>query len=159
MKCVSDVYDIAISTTEEQAMRYPIVIEPSDGQHAYGVVIPDLPGCFSAGDTVDEAFASAREAAVGWIELELDDDHEIPSPSAMEVVAAKPEYRGRSFGFIDVPEELLGSKVERINITLPQRVLRRLDALAKDAGTSRSGYLACLVMERHAAVTAARRPL
>ena len=43
-------------------MRYPIAIEPGDSQHAFGVVVPDLPGCFSAGDFLDEAMAPAREA-------------------------------------------------------------------------------------------------
>lgn len=43
-------------------MRYPIAMEPGDAKHAYGVVVPDLPGCFSAGDTLDEAIANAPEA-------------------------------------------------------------------------------------------------
>jgi len=43
-------------------MRYPIAIESGDSKHAYGVVVPDLPGCFSAGDTLDEALTNAREA-------------------------------------------------------------------------------------------------
>jgi len=43
-------------------MRFPIVIEPGDEQHAFGVVVPDLPGCFSAGDTLDEAIDNAKEA-------------------------------------------------------------------------------------------------
>lgn len=42
----------------EDAMRYPIVIERGDDTHAYGVVVPDLPGCFSAGDTLDEAYVN-----------------------------------------------------------------------------------------------------
>lgn len=38
-----------------EAMRYPIAIEPGDDTHAWGVVVPDLPGCFSAGTTLDGA--------------------------------------------------------------------------------------------------------
>ncbi len=41
-------------------MKYPIAIEPGDDKHAYGVVVPDLPGCFSGGDTLDEAMDNAR---------------------------------------------------------------------------------------------------
>lgn len=52
-------------------MKYPIAIEHGDNTHAYGVVVPDLPGCFSAGDTLDEAFENAKEAIAGWIELEI----------------------------------------------------------------------------------------
>ena len=43
-------------------MKYPIAIEPGAADHAFGVVVPDLPGCFSAGDTLDEAIDNAREA-------------------------------------------------------------------------------------------------
>ncbi len=133
-------------------MRYPIVIEPREGDQAYGVVVPDLPGCFSAGDTLDEAFAEAQEAAIGWIETELDEGHDIPQPSPMEVVVANPDYKGWIFGCIDVPSEPLSAKTECISITLPQCVLHRLDALAKAAGDSRSDYIAWLVMEKYAAI-------
>ncbi|MFP3374822.1 MULTISPECIES: type II toxin-antitoxin system HicB family antitoxin, partial [Gammaproteobacteria] len=43
-------------------MFYPIAIEAGDHEHAYGVIVPDLPGCFSAGDTLDEAIKNAKEA-------------------------------------------------------------------------------------------------
>ena len=50
----------------ETEMRYPIAIESGTGTTAFGVVVPDLPGCFSAGDTLDEALAGAEEAAAAW---------------------------------------------------------------------------------------------
>ncbi len=42
-------------------MKYPIFIH-KDESSAYGVIVPDLPGCFSAGDTVEEAVHNAHEA-------------------------------------------------------------------------------------------------
>ncbi len=42
-------------------MRFPIVIH-KDRQSSYGVTVPDLPGCFSAGDTLDEALDSTHSA-------------------------------------------------------------------------------------------------
>ena len=36
-------------------MRYPITIEPGNDTTAWGVIVPDLPGCFSAGDTLEES--------------------------------------------------------------------------------------------------------
>ena len=56
-------------------MRYPIAIERGTETAAYGVVVPDLPGCFSAGDTLDEAIPVptdmdalvADHAYAGWI--------------------------------------------------------------------------------------------
>jgi predicted RNase H-like HicB family nuclease len=43
-------------------MRYPVVIEPGTETSAHGVVIPDLPGCFSAGDSLEEALVQAAGA-------------------------------------------------------------------------------------------------
>ncbi len=49
-------------------MKFPIVIEVRDKNTAYGVIVPDLPGCFSAGDTLDEAIDNTKEAISLWIE-------------------------------------------------------------------------------------------
>ena len=76
-------------------MRYPIAIEPGSATAAFGVVVPDLPGCFSAGDTLDEALANAEEAVVTWIDAMLDRDQAIPQPSAIDALrAARPGIRG-----------------------------------------------------------------
>jgi len=54
-------------------MKYPIAIEPGDATTAWGVVVPDLPGCFSAADSgIDEAIDNAKEAIELWIETALD---------------------------------------------------------------------------------------
>ena len=45
-------------------MRYPIAIEPGSATTAWGVAVPDLPGCFSAGDTMEEAMIQAEDAVV-----------------------------------------------------------------------------------------------
>ena len=90
-------------------MKYPIAIEPGDKDTAFGVVVPDLPGCFSAGDDLEEAMENVKESISLWLESTLSD------------------------------------KVERINITLPSRALRRLDLLTKRAGETRSGYLTNLI--------------
>ena len=127
-------------------MRYPIVIEPGDEKTAYGVIVPDLPGCFSAGDTLDEAFDMAKEAIEGWIECTVDDVQDIPKPSAMEEIRKNPEFSGWIFGAVDVDLSKLSGKAERVNITLPRLVLRRLDAKARQAGDTRSGYIAQMVM-------------
>ena len=49
---------------------------------------------------------------------------------------------GWTRGLVTVDIASLSDKVERINITLPARVLRRIDQAAKAAGESRSGYIA-----------------
>jgi predicted RNase H-like HicB family nuclease len=128
-------------------MRYPIAIEIGTDTAAYGVVVPDLPGCFSAGDTLDEAVTGAEEAAAAWIDATLDAGGVVPVPSSIEAVRARPEYAGWAFGVVAVDPAALDSTVERVNITLPRRVLLRLDAQARAAGESRSGYIAHLTLE------------
>ena len=123
-------------------MRYPIAIELGDADHAYGVVAPDLPGCFSAGDTLDEAVDNAKEAIELWLEDVLDDGGSIPEPRTITKHQANPDYAGWVWAVVSIDLAELSDKAERVNITLPARVLRRIDRAAKEAGESRSGYLA-----------------
>ncbi|MGL5117216.1 MAG: type II toxin-antitoxin system HicB family antitoxin [Beijerinckiaceae bacterium] len=51
------------------ATHYIAVIEDAGPNRAHGVWFPDLPGCFSAGDTLEEALANAPEAAGLWLEV------------------------------------------------------------------------------------------
>ena len=127
-------------------MRYPIMIEIGNDTTAFGVVVPDLPGCFSAGDSLDEAVAAAEEAAVAWIDATLDAGGDVPGPSSLEAIRANPDYEGWAFGVVNVDPSALDNASERVNIILPRRVLLRLDALAKANGESRSGYIAHLTM-------------
>ena len=127
-------------------MRYPIAIEPGDDRTAFGVVVPDFPGCFSAGDTLDEAIAGAEEAAAAWIDATLDAGGAIPPASSLESLHATPDYAGWIFGVISLDPALLDDASERVNITLPRRVLKRLDALAQASGESRSGFVAGLTL-------------
>jgi predicted RNase H-like HicB family nuclease len=127
-------------------MRYPIAIEPDSDTTSFGVIVPDLPGCFSAGDTLDEALAAAEEAAAAWIDATLDQGRAIPAPSSLEALRRNADYAGWSFGVITLDPALLDDTSERVNITLPRRVLRRLDALAGAAGESRSRYIANLTL-------------
>lgn len=48
---------------------------------------------------------------------------------------------------ITLDPTMLDDTTERVNITLPRRVLRRLDAKARAAGESRSGFIAHLTLE------------
>ena len=83
-------------------MRYPIAIERGNDAYAYGVVVPDLLGCFSAGDTLDEAIAAAEEAAAAWIDATLDQGLPVPAPSPVEAMRADPAYAGWALGVVDV---------------------------------------------------------
>ena len=76
-------------------MRYPIAIEQGSDSQAFGVIVPDLPGCFSAGDTLDEAVDNAKEAIDLWLETVIDDGGAVPSPKNIAEHQANPES-GRS---------------------------------------------------------------
>jgi predicted RNase H-like HicB family nuclease len=128
-------------------MRYPVAIEIGDENTAFGVVFPDLPGCFSAGDTLDEALTNAEEAAALWIDTVLDKGGFVPPPSSLDAVRESGEFDGWTFGVVTIDPALLDDTSERVNITLPKRVLKRLDALASAAGATRSGFIAKMTIE------------
>jgi predicted RNase H-like HicB family nuclease len=130
-------------------MRYAIAIEPGSARQAWGVAVPDLPGCFSAGDTLDEAIANAHGAAVAWIAAVIEDGGAVPEPRPIEAHYADPEYRGWTWAVIDLDPAQFDDTVERVNISLPRRVLARIDALARASGDTRSGTIARLAL--HAA--------
>ena len=123
-------------------MHCPIAIETGTGTQAYGVVVPDLPGCFSAGDTLNEAMDNAREAVELGLEVAIDDGMAIPEPGPSDEHQRKREFKGWTWGLTTVDIASLSDKAERVNITLPSRVPRRIDQAAKEAGESRSGYIA-----------------
>lgn len=128
-------------------MKYPIAIEMGGPKKSWGVVVPDLPGCFSAADSgIDESIENAKEAIELWIEVALDQEMEIPRPSMITDLQKKKEYKGWIWAVAEVDPALLSDEIERINITLPKRVLSRLDAKAKKAGESRSGFIAHLAL-------------
>lgn len=127
-------------------MRYPVMIEPGDENTAWGVVVPDLPGCFSASDTFDGVIDAAEEAAAAWIDAALDDGRKVPRASSLKEALAKGDFSGWIVGFINIDPALFDDTVERVNITLPRRVLARLDARAREAGETRSGFIAHLAI-------------
>jgi len=132
-------------------MYYPIAIEPGDDAHAFGVVVPDLPGCFSAGDTLDEAMENAKEAVVLWVETAIDNDQTIPHPSNVATYQNDPEFSGWVWALIEVDPALIDDKAERVNITVPRRILSRIDRYAASHGETRSRLLVRAALERIAA--------
>jgi predicted RNase H-like HicB family nuclease len=83
-------------------MRYPILIEQGTDTAAFGVVVSDLPGCFSAGDTLDEALDAAKEAAAAWVDAALDQRIPVPPASSLEAVRNLRGYKGWAVGLIVV---------------------------------------------------------
>lgn len=122
-------------------MRYPVVIH-KDKTSDYGVTVPDLPGCFSAGDTLEDALTHAVEAIECHLEGLLRDGDEIPPAQSVESHLKNKAYAGGTWALVTVDLSRLASKAKRINITLPERVLALVDEQARREGETRSGLLA-----------------
>ena len=101
-------------------LTYPACFYKDDTNGGYAVVVPDLPGCVSGGDTLADAILMATDAASGWVLDELEDGKTIPPASTFEEVLPD------SGGFInmlvldmDTYTGKFGNKAVRKNLTIP----------------------------------------
>lgn len=112
---------------------YPAVVERSaDG---YSVFFPDLPGCASAGRTLQEAARNAEEALDGHLLVSAEHGDAIADPSELDAVEADPEV-DEVARFL-VRAERPGRSV-RLNISLDEGLVAAIDRVA----ANRSGFLA-----------------
>ena len=65
------------------SLPYKIELHPSK-EGGFGVSIPDLPGCISQGETVEEALEMISDAKAAWLEIALEDGMDIPEPTPAE---------------------------------------------------------------------------
>jgi predicted RNase H-like HicB family nuclease len=83
-------------------MQYVLAIHKDAGSD-YGVTVPNLPGCFSAGATLDEAIEAAREAIL--LHLEGMDAEPIATQDRyLEQLKADPDLAGAVWIVLDVNE-------------------------------------------------------
>jgi len=94
----------------------------------YGVSFPDLPGCVTAGSTLDEARAMAEEALALHLEGLAEDGEPMPEPSSLEAVMNNPVNRD---GVAILVMAETRTKIVRVNITLPDDTLRAIDQYAE----------------------------
>lgn len=109
-------------------MKMPIAIH-KDPSSSYGVTIPDLRGCFSGGDTLDEAIKNAEVAIYQHVEtmLKLGKVFDLKA-SAIEDLQGQEDYAGATWALVNVDLSKLSTKAQRINITLPSYVLTKIDS-------------------------------
>jgi predicted RNase H-like HicB family nuclease len=106
-------------------MRYIALVDGKDG--AYGVVVPDLPGCTSAGSTTDKALRNAVEAVRLWVEDAIDDGEALPPPRSVEALRADPEVAAalaEGAALAIVPLLLDSGRAVRANLSLDARPAR-----------------------------------
>ena len=131
-------------------MRYPVVLH-KDINSDYGVTVPDLPGCFSAGETIDEALNEAVEAIECHIEGLLIDGEPVPPPTSIEAHLDDPDYADGVWALVTVDLSKLSGNSLQVDITVPERLLTLVDQYAAQQGETRSGLLAQATLEYIAA--------
>ena len=112
---------------------YPAIIER--GPEGFGVFFPDLPGCTTAADTVQEAARAAEEALSGHLITMAEYGDKIPAPSELDAIERDPEVD--EVVRVLVRTELPGKKV-RINVTMDEGLIFAIDSVA----ANRSSFLA-----------------
>lgn len=66
---------------------YPAVLEPWENESGFTVIVPDLPGCVTEGDTLADAISMAQDAASGWVLDELQDGKPVPKATAIRDIS------------------------------------------------------------------------
>jgi antitoxin HicB len=97
-------------------LSYPVTLTP-DITGGYAVEIEDLPGCYSQGETTEEAMEMIEEARKVWLEVAYEDGQDIPLPRSYE------SYSGK------------------FNVRIPKSLHSKLDKQAKKEGVSLNQYV------------------
>jgi predicted RNase H-like HicB family nuclease len=129
--------------------RYAALVDGKRG--AYGVVIPDLPGCTAMGRTVDEALANAAAAARAWAEVAKAEGISIPKPRAIETVRNDPEVAAEiadGAALSIVPLVLDSGRTKTANLSLDAGLLEAIDEAADAKGLTRSAFIASAAREK-----------
>jgi predicted RNase H-like HicB family nuclease len=131
-------------------MHYVAVIE-KDEDSAFGVWFPDVEGCFSAGETVEEAIANAAAALRQHVEAVESAGRRVPAARSVdevfrdEDVAASVEAGAVLFA---VPLLADAGRTVRINISLDKALVDQIDDAAATRGLTRSAFLAQAAREK-----------
>lgn len=120
-------------------MTQYIALLHKNGRKGYGVSFPDFPGCVSAGSTVEDALREAAEALALHVDGIREDGDRIPKPRALEAI------RNAKEDWVDLQDAIIATvplmppqgKSLRVQVTIDERLLARIDAVAKN----RSAFL------------------
>jgi len=123
-------------------MKYPVAIQ-KDKDSCYGVTVPDIPGCFSAGESLDEAMNNVQDAISSHLEILAEDKELAPKPSLVDSHIDNKDYAGSTWAYVDIDVSPFLGKTEKATVTLPKLIIRQIDALvAAGKAKNRSAFLA-----------------
>jgi predicted RNase H-like HicB family nuclease len=129
--------------------RYVALLDGKAG--AYGVTVPDLPGCTSGGSTTDEALRNAVEAVRLWAEDAIADGEALPQPRSVEMLRADraiAEAIAEGAALAIVPLLLDAGRPAKANLSIDAGLLAAIDEAAKARGLTRSAFLATAAREK-----------
>lgn len=121
-------------------MKFPVVLHTDDGIR-YGVTVPDISGCFSTGGTLDDALENVKEAIDLHLEGVVEDGQDVPVPRTITEHRANPDFTDGVWAVVDIDVSRFDGRAEKVNITVPRRLLVKIDSYAKAHGATRSGFL------------------
>jgi predicted RNase H-like HicB family nuclease len=123
----------------EAVMTQYIALLHKNGRKGYGVIFPDFPGCVSAGGSVEDALREAAEALALHVDGMREDGAKIPKPRTVEAI------RNAAEDWVDMKDAIVATvallpaqgKSLRVQVTMDERLLARIDAVSKN----RSAFL------------------
>ena len=104
-------------------------------------MVPDLPGCYSAGVTITAALAEVKEAIELHLEGLLEAGDGLPVLAPLEEHVAQQDYADGIWFVVEVDIAKVMGRLKRVNITIPVRVLQQIDHYVETSSTSRSAFL------------------
>jgi predicted RNase H-like HicB family nuclease len=129
---------------------YVGIIDESAG--AWGVRIPDLPGCYGAGASAEDAIRDVASAAREWIEHQTDGARTLPpARTTADILASGDIDVAAGEAEAIIPVMIDDGRTVRANLTFNAGLLRAIDAAANLRGLTRSAFLASAAREKIAA--------
>jgi predicted RNase H-like HicB family nuclease len=117
-----------------------IALIHKDQHSSFGASFPDLPGCISAADSLEELRPMIEESLSLHIEGLLEDGDALPEPSTLDAIVKSKDYAD-AVAVIVVKSPETPDATVRVNITLPEKTLAQIDRKAAQKGMSRSSFL------------------
>ena len=130
---------------------YYVAVIEKEPNSAFGVWFPDVEGCFSAGETVEEAVGNAAAALRQHVESVESAGQAVPTARSIDDVLGDADVTASIEGgavLFAVPLLADAGRTVRINISLDKALVDQIDAAADARGLTRSGFLAQAAREK-----------
>lgn len=122
-------------------MSYAIAVIHEE-KSVYGISFPDFPGCISTAKSIDEAIFKGGQALGLHVAGMVEDGEPLPILRGVAQLRADPEFEDDFENAIIAAVSVeLPRRAVRVNISIDEGLLERVDRAAESAGQSRSAYL------------------